>query len=43
MDGQISLVQAHEICDKLENKICSAIDRCEVFVHAEPFYPKSKI
>jgi len=36
IDGQISLIQAHEICDKLENKICSAIDRCEVFVHAEP-------
>jgi cation diffusion facilitator family transporter len=36
VDGQISLIQAHEICDKVEKEICTVIDRCEVFVHAEP-------
>jgi cation diffusion facilitator family transporter len=36
LDGQIMLIQAHEICDKVEKAICSVIDRCEVFVHAEP-------
>jgi cation diffusion facilitator family transporter len=36
VDGQISLIQAHEICDNVEKEICSVIDRCEVFVHAEP-------
>lgn len=36
VDKQISLIQAHEICDKVEKEICSVIDRCEVFVHAEP-------
>jgi cation diffusion facilitator family transporter len=36
VDEQISLIQAHEICDKVEKEICSVIDRCEVFVHAEP-------
>lgn len=36
VDEQFSLIQAHEICDKVEKEICSVIDRCEVFVHAEP-------
>lgn len=36
VDGQISLIQAHEICDKVEKEISTVIDRCEVFVHAEP-------
>lgn len=36
VDEQFSLIQAHEICDKVEKEICSVIERCEVFVHAEP-------
>ncbi len=36
VDEQFSLIQAHKICDKVEKEICSVIDRCEVFVHAEP-------
>jgi cation diffusion facilitator family transporter len=37
LDGEIMLTKAHDICDKVELEICSAIDRCDVFVHAEPY------
>jgi cation diffusion facilitator family transporter len=36
IEGQIMLDQAHEICSKVEKEICAAIDRCDVFVRAEP-------
>lgn len=42
LEGQIMLDQAHKICDKLEYEICSVIDRCDVFVHAEPQNKKLK-
>jgi cation diffusion facilitator family transporter len=38
LEGQIMLYQAHEICDKLEKEICAVINRCDVFVHAEPHF-----
>jgi len=37
LDGDIMLTKAHEICDKVEMEICNVIDRCDVFVHAEPY------
>ena len=32
----LSLQEAHEICDQVEEKIKQKISRCEVFVHPEP-------
>ena len=36
LEREILLTNAHEICDKVEIEICNVIDRCDVFVHAEP-------
>lgn len=33
--------QSEEICCKIEQEICSCIDRCEVFIHQEPDYGNS--
>jgi len=32
----LNLMQVHEICDRIENKINSRIKRSEIFIHAEP-------
>lgn len=37
LDPLLTLKQVHGICDKVEHEICKVIDRCDVFVHAEPF------
>jgi len=36
LESEIMLTKAHEICDNVEVEICNVIDRCDVFVHAEP-------
>ena len=36
LESEIMLTKAHEICDNVEIEICNVIDRCDVFVHAEP-------
>jgi cation diffusion facilitator family transporter len=40
LNPQLMLNHAHEICDKIEAEICKVIDRCDVFVHIEPFDQK---
>jgi cation diffusion facilitator family transporter len=40
LNSHLRLDQAHEICDKVEREICKVVDRCDVFVHAEPFKQK---
>lgn len=37
LEEQITLDQAHEICDRIENEIHKAIQRCDIFIHMEPF------
>jgi cation diffusion facilitator family transporter len=39
LDPDLNLREVHEICDKIENEICSRIERSEVYVHAEPEDP----
>jgi cation diffusion facilitator family transporter len=36
MNPNLELEQAHKICDKVEQEIYKVIDRCDVFIHAEP-------
>jgi divalent metal cation (Fe/Co/Zn/Cd) transporter len=36
LDPDLSLLQAHELCDKIENKLNSIIPRSEIYIHAEP-------
>ncbi|HBL74964.1 MAG: cation transporter [Bacteroidetes bacterium GWF2_42_66] len=36
LDPDLSLLQVHEICDKIEKEIGSRIKRSEVYIHAEP-------
>lgn len=43
LDPHITLKNVHEICDKIEIEVSKVIDRCEVFVHAEPFNEKKSI
>jgi cation diffusion facilitator family transporter len=43
LNSHLRLDQAHEICDKIEREICKVIDRCDVFVHAEPLKQKTRI
>jgi len=33
---ELSLREVHEVCDKIESKIKSLIERSEVYIHAEP-------
>ncbi|MEI7830316.1 MAG: cation diffusion facilitator family transporter [Prolixibacteraceae bacterium] len=40
LDPDLSLREVHEICDKIENEICSRIKRSEVNIHAEPEDPR---
>lgn len=42
LEDKIMLDLAHEICDNVEKEIRLAIDRCDVFIHPEPFIHKSK-
>ncbi len=39
LDPDLSLRSVHEICDKIEHKIGSRINRSEVYIHAEPHEP----
>ena len=43
LEDKIMLNLAHEICDNVEKEICLVIDRCDVFIHPEPFIQKTKI
>jgi cation diffusion facilitator family transporter len=36
LDPNLSLLQVHEICDKIELEIASQIARSEAYIHAEP-------
>ena len=36
VDGSLSLNQAHDIADRLEQVLCASIPRCSVQVHEEP-------
>ena len=36
LDPTLEFQQVHEICDELEEEIKKNIERCEVFIHAEP-------
>jgi cation diffusion facilitator family transporter len=36
VDPSLTIEQAHEISHKVEERICTAIDKCEVHVHEEP-------
>lgn len=36
INPDLDIAAAHDICDKIEQKICSMIPRCEIIVHAEP-------
>jgi cation diffusion facilitator family transporter len=40
LNSQLRLNYAHEICDKIEQKICKEIERCDVMVHVEPLEQK---
>jgi cation diffusion facilitator family transporter len=42
LDPLLPLEQVHDICDMVEQEICKVIDRCDVFVHTEPFNQKDK-
>lgn len=37
LNPEMNFCLAHDICDKIENEIRKVIDRCDVFVHVEPF------
>jgi cation diffusion facilitator family transporter len=36
LDPQFSLLQAHELCDKLEKEISAVVPRSEIYIHSEP-------
>jgi cation diffusion facilitator family transporter len=36
LDPDLSLIQVHEICDKIEKGLSTIIPRSEVYIHAEP-------
>jgi len=36
LDSELTIYQAHELCDKLENEIMSLIPRSEIYIHLEP-------
>ena len=36
LNPNLSLIQAHEICDEIEREIMELIPRSEVFIHSEP-------
>jgi cation diffusion facilitator family transporter len=36
LDPDLSLLQVHEICDKIEKELSAIIPRSEVYIHAEP-------
>lgn len=36
LDPDLSLLQVHEICDKIEKELAAIIPRSEVYLHAEP-------
>jgi cation diffusion facilitator family transporter len=39
LDPDLSLLQVHEICDKIETEIAKLVKRSEVYIHAEPHDP----
>jgi len=42
LDDKTMFETAHEICSNVEKKICLAVERCDIFIHPEPFIQKSK-
>lgn len=36
IDSDLDLMQAHKICDELEQEVKQALPECEVFIHPEP-------
>lgn len=40
LDPQLTLLQTHELCDKLEKEIEKSIPRAEIYIHSEPHEPK---
>jgi cation diffusion facilitator family transporter len=40
LDPDLSLLEVHELCDKIENTVHSLIPRSELYLHAEPHHPK---
>ena len=36
LPGNLSVVESHDLCDKIENDIMSEIDHIEVYIHIEP-------
>jgi cation diffusion facilitator family transporter len=42
LDPLLPLHDVHDISDVVEREICKVIDRCEVFVHTEPFIQQVK-
>jgi ferrous-iron efflux pump FieF len=42
LDARLSLVEAHEISDRLEKKLMSLIENAEVIIHEDPINIKSK-
>jgi cation diffusion facilitator family transporter len=36
LQPQLTIYQAHELCDKLEQEINSLIPRCKIYIHLEP-------
>ncbi len=38
VDGNLSVNQAHVICDRIENKLASVLPDCRISIHVEPEY-----
>jgi cation diffusion facilitator family transporter len=36
VEPNMSLLKVHELCDRIENELCSLIPRSETYIHAEP-------
>jgi divalent metal cation (Fe/Co/Zn/Cd) transporter len=41
LPGELSLLQAHELCEQVEHAIRAEFTRAEVLVHADPLDPAS--
>jgi cation diffusion facilitator family transporter len=39
LDPDLTLLEAHVLCDKIEQKLMSMIDRSEIYIHVEPQDP----
>jgi divalent metal cation (Fe/Co/Zn/Cd) transporter len=41
LSGELSLLQAHVLCEEVEHAIRAEFSRAEVLVHADPLAPAS--